>query len=244
METASIIYSFDVFDTVITRVLNNPKDVFLLMQKEISQDDDSVFKKLGKKFLAVRIWGEFKARRHSPNADVSLYEIYHEIQKICQLDHQQIQRLLEKELKIEKKCLVPIQETIKRIKKIHRNGGRIIFISDMYLPKDFISDVLTKYGVFHEGDSLYVSGEIGLTKGSGKLFSYVLEKEGLSSERLVHFGDDTFSDVLVPEKMGIKIFKDGSGEESGRRFTKFKRYCFMFNYLKVVLMARYQLIKE
>ena len=47
--------------------------------------------------------------------------------------------------------------TQKEIDELHKAGNHIIFISDMYLPYDFIKNLLVKNGLFNEGDRLYIS---------------------------------------------------------------------------------------
>lgn len=46
----------------------------------------------------------------------------------------------------------------------------------MYLPSDFLKSLLQRFGFWEEGDRIYVSGEIGLTKYSGNLFRYVQKR--------------------------------------------------------------------
>ncbi len=112
---------------------------------------------------------------------------------------------MEEELRSEAVCLVPIKPAVDRVDRLHAEGHRIIFASDMYLPASFIRERLQEYGIFHPGDRLYVSGELGITKGSGKLFQYILDREKLAPEQLVHCGDNPHSDAVVPAKMGIRL---------------------------------------
>ena len=48
-----------------------------------------------------------------------------------------------------------------------RRGQRILFASDMYLPPDFIRQLLEIHGLWHKGDQIYVSHEQGAAKHGG-----------------------------------------------------------------------------
>ena len=88
------------------------------------------------------------------------------------------ENVLLKEATIEKNVLYPVKGMIRRIDEC-REKGKVIFVSDMYLSSQFLQDILKDYGLMQNGDSIYVSGEIGLTKESGKLFNYVQDKENI-----------------------------------------------------------------
>ena len=65
-------YSFDVFDTLITRSMATPKGIFLLMRKYLKVNkgvygfpDDFI-----RNFPALRIDSEKNARRYSPKTEI------------------------------------------------------------------------------------------------------------------------------------------------------------------------------
>ena len=74
----------------------------------------------------------------------------------------------------------------------------------MYLPTSDIVEVLEKYDIFQDGDDIYISGDIGLSKSSGNLFKYVQNENGYSYKNWEHYGDNKYSDINVPELLGIK----------------------------------------
>jgi FMN phosphatase YigB (HAD superfamily) len=77
-----------------------------------------------------------------------------------------------------------------------------IYISDFYIQQKQLSALLESVGIlgyFHTG---YVSCDVLLNKRSGRLFDYVASIEG-SCVNWLHFGDNLFSDVLVPRNKGI-----------------------------------------
>ena len=73
----------------------------------------------------------------------------------------------------------------------------------MYLPDETIRSMLETTGFANTGDHLYVSGQIGLCKGSGRLFEYVMREEGVKPGDILHHGDNAHSDQRMPAAMGI-----------------------------------------
>lgn len=80
---------------------------------------------------------------------------------------------------------------------------RRIFISDFYMPKARIYELLGHVGLaghFHDG---YVSCDVGLNKRSGRLFEHVQNLEGLVADHYHHVGDNGQSDVESPRRLGF-----------------------------------------
>ena len=73
----------------------------------------------------------------------------------------------------------------------------------MYLPSGFIKEQLTRHGFFQEGDSLYVSGEVGEKKSTGDLFRYIHQQEGIDYKHWHHYGDNRNGDYRKPRQLGI-----------------------------------------
>lgn len=78
-------------------------------------------------------------------------------------------------------------------------GKKIVITSDMYLPRIYFLTVFKKFGISF--DYLFISGEEGVTKRTGKLFQVVLDKLKISPSKIVHIGDDLNNDIEQPENM-------------------------------------------
>ena len=104
---------------------------------------------------------------------------------------------------------MPVAVIQNKIAALRQSGARIIFISDMYLPRKIIMAMLVKHALALPGDAIYVSGDIGLNKASGKLFTHVLNQERITAGQLLHCGDNIWSDFAVPRRLGIhaELFK-------------------------------------
>ena len=56
-------------------------------------------------------------------------------------------------------------------------------------------------------DAVYVSCDYDKTKGSGKLFDFVCQKENIKPEEMIHFGDNYISDYSEAINHGISAFQ-------------------------------------
>lgn len=197
--------SFDIFDTLITRPLYKPQHVFELM--------DGEFKKLVRtnvSFCKIRMDGEAAARKkfgiENPEyQDVTLDEIYSEIEELYHLDRAVVDHLKKKENYLE----IQISKQRKSVKELYELAKdlqkKVIIVSDMYLTKDIIETILEKNG-YTGYENLYLSSDIRLTKNSGDLFKYVLNDLAVPGNKILHFGDTWENDFVNPGKLGIRTF--------------------------------------
>lgn len=203
------IFSFDVFDTTLIRRTAEPKGIFLLMQKKLSElrvlpqfivDD----------FSSYRINAEILTRQENQLEEVTLLQIYTTFAEKFSLPIEVRDLLINFEQEEELKNVLPVPKILQVIRMLRDSKKRIIFTSDTYLPKDLIESMLKKVGAFKTGDKLYVSSEYFKTKASGNLFKIILNKERCSTKDLVHVGDNPVSDVKSGKKIGVHTiqFKD------------------------------------
>ena len=121
------VISFDIFDTLILRSLNNPVDVFALIGEELGIYD----------FVTLRRKCETEMRKiHLANVksnEVTISEIYDRVAYYSGIDSEKGQTLeLEKELAV---CFAnPYMYEVFQILK--HAGKTIVAVTDMYLPKN------------------------------------------------------------------------------------------------------------
>lgn len=193
------IYSFDIFDTCITRTFFRPTDLFYQLFKNLNPNftPEDIYD-----LVRLRIKAESEARSLSQKEDITLQDIYDRLD-IAYYDLEP-QTVKQTELDLEFQSLRPIREIQIKIESLRHQGHRIIFISDMYLPTEHIQKILIHNQIAQSSDPIYVSGDIGLTKATGNLFKYVLKSENIFPKQLHHTGDNIYSDILIPQKLGIK----------------------------------------
>lgn len=198
--------SFDVFDTTLIRRVVAPSEVFRLLGERLAAraglqaDNEAV-----EEFVHTRSEAERRARRTASREEVTLAEIW---QQLVSLNGSGPLRVTvadaSAELALESELLGPVVATCDRIHRERAAGHRILFVSDTYFPRDFVSAALTRAGVFESGDGLYLSSELGVTKHSGGLFLHVLATEKIPAHEILHFGDHPISDVERPLGLGLR----------------------------------------
>jgi len=203
IENDKKIYSFDLFDTVISRKVAEPKGIWGLVQYRVRQMPD-IPNEIRYNYCAVRENAEILSRKNSDYEDINIDEIYNEISEKYFLTDDQVQMLKNYELEEEEKNIFPVSFFLGKINNIRKENGRVVFISDMYLYSSFLKKILSKYGLYKDTDALYLSSELRATKHSGKLFEIVLDKEKCNPYELVHVGDNKVSDCQIPRQMGIQ----------------------------------------
>ncbi len=202
-------YSFDVFDTLITRMTATPQGVFYVMQNRLQTEQKyekiSLFIKTN--YAELRINAEVLARRNyqvEDIEDVTLNEIYNAFEITGCLGADERRLLMELEEETEWICSVGIQKNINYLKELLKSGEKVVLISDMYLGKSIIRKLLVKADPIFENLPLYVSSEYKKSKVSGNLFWVVKKCEKTEFPDWVHYGDNPKGDYAVPQKLGIK----------------------------------------
>ncbi len=121
------VFSFDVFDTVLTRSILRPKDVFSLIQGRLCDVLPDVNPRLARSFRGARVWAEFCARRQVHREDVGLSDIYKIIEGWYALDCGKANILMDLEMKVEENALIANDGAAEHL-AIRRKEVRVIFI--------------------------------------------------------------------------------------------------------------------
>lgn len=199
-------YSFDVFDTLITRRTADPKGIFMLMQK-IMQTTRSYNRYLTENFYELRIGSEELARyykRIKGEYEVTFNDIYQVLANTACISNEQQEELKEIEIKIEYKNVLGISKNVDFLKQLYAQGEHIVLISDMYLKEEHIRDMLCRIDSVFKDIPLYVSSEYGQTKGNQGLFRIVQKMENVDFSNWTHYGDNQYADIESAKKLGIK----------------------------------------
>lgn len=191
--------SFDIFDTCIIRTCGTPDNFFEILSQKVFLEE--VSECVRQEFIISRKKAEQYAAGISSKITIS--DIYNHFE-FCHPLLLEKNKIKDIELELENALILPVLNTKKIIDQHRKEGNRILFISDMYLSSSFLIPILKQYGLFEEGDGIYISGEIGLCKYTGELFKYIQGKEKISYKEWVHYGDNLVSDIKEPHKLGIK----------------------------------------
>lgn len=205
-----MVYSFDVFDTLITRKTATPQGVYAYMSKELRENElySEMDPYIVENFYELRIRTEKAARSFfckEDVEDVNLEQIYQIMGRTSCLSQKEQEKLVNLEREAEYELSVGVEKNISYFKDLYQEGHHLILISDMYLDTETIRRMLMKADPVFEKIPLYVSSAFCLNKASGKLFQFVMDKEKIRPEEWVHVGDHPRSDQEVPESLGIRI---------------------------------------
>lgn len=201
-------YSFDVFDTLITRKTAVPDGIFAIMQSELGKEEYAAIPvSIRNNFYRFRIAAEMLARHSYQNSeieDVTLEQIYDVLAIRGELTIAQRKQLVRLECDVEYRECVPVEKNVIQVKKILSDGEKVILISDMYLPKEQIYKMLAKADPVLGELQLYVSGDCKKRKRTGAIYKFAMEKSHFIGVECIHTGDNEKTDIADAEKAGFR----------------------------------------
>ncbi|EIY9351165.1 HAD-IA family hydrolase, partial [Escherichia coli] len=201
-DSAIKIISFDIFDTLVYRPTEVPIDVFKFLETKMLHISNGV----AENFSRIRHVSEVEARNEKDSKEVTLDEIYDKIKEFYKLDRETINNMKWAEVEYETKIIKP-RPAGKKLWDIAKKTGKPIYIiSDMYLPKDAILNIL-KINGYDGFEKVYISNEYGVSKKEGGLFDLVINESGVSPNNILHIGDNNISDNKEPKARGIKTYR-------------------------------------
>ncbi len=194
--------SFDIFDTLLYRIVHLPTDAFSLLEDEACRlcQRTEVF------FRDARVRAEHQARLESEitrqTDEVSLDDIYVKFGELLNIaDNAILEQLKALELACERQVLVPNPHAKKLFEKIRARGQRIVCVSDMYLPSPLLEELLDRHGM--KPDRVIVSCEHAVSKWTGGLYREMLGALSIGPGQVTHIGDNRQSDVAKAHAAGI-----------------------------------------
>lgn len=209
--------SFDVFDTALFRRCGEPHAIFDIVAQSCEVSD----------FVRRRIEAEQRARKiHAKHTNLEhIYECLELPLEESDGTREAMRMILkEMELNAERSNLTAKPEILRLYSQAAESGIRVAFISDMYLPSEFLRKALVsagyeglKSGGFAASGSaagtasaeseqsqfVIVSCEEGKEKTDGGLFKAAIEKHGWTKNSL-HIGDSIRHDLIGARRAGIK----------------------------------------
>ena len=79
-------------------------------------------------------------------------------------------------------------------------GMSVIVISDMWLDQEWLGDLLETFGLFF--DKVFTSGSLGASKRNGTAFKLIAKNLHLKSEAFIHVGNKFKADFFMPRLSG------------------------------------------
>ncbi|HNQ31568.1 MAG TPA: hypothetical protein PKG71_03480 [Candidatus Woesebacteria bacterium] len=122
--------------------------------------------------------------------------------------------LREQELQEEIKRLESNQNLLDILLTFKQHGGRVYFLSDMYLSAQDILHILRAHKLEHVFDGGFTSSDLGVGKWSGGAYKLLIQGTLIPDyfpDRSLHIGDNEISDFQKPMTYGImSIWYDNS----------------------------------
>lgn len=183
--------SFDIFDTLIMRRVLYPRDVFDILANRIGE---TAFD-----FKQVRIEAE-QALYHRTHP--TLDEIYDKIRTEQGLSQESADTFKEMEIAVEKEVLLARKAVKELLEYASALKKKVFLISDMYLEKGTLKDLLQQAGITGYED-IFVSCEHACGKTNGLFRIY---KQEVPAKSYLHIGDNEYADGVCAEAEGIDTF--------------------------------------
>ncbi|MBM7652569.1 HAD-IA family hydrolase [Neobacillus cucumis] len=232
MKNANVL-SFDIFDTLLSRAVFKPEDVFLIMQKELSTSNHNIQlpEHIINAFAQLRPGVERQLRRerdevihshlseHELTEELTIREVYTLMMERFGGNISEVDKLIEFEQKIEHDVLYarPIGKFL--FNEAIRTEKPVIIVSDFIHDEAFVAKALENAG-YAGYDKLYVSSTIGSKKHSGDLFKHVAEERNIDVSTILHIGDNKIGDLEMAQESGWGAVRISSAREQALEFLK------------------------
>ena len=191
------IISFDIFDTLITRIVDNPETVFDIIGEKYDIDN---FKKI-RMDKQSEIGTILMQEKDYPHANMD--EIYDYIKETTNITN--TKEIKKYELKLEKELLFDNPDMHEIFDYAKNKNKKVVITSDMYIEQDDIKDILNNCG-YKTIDKIYLSSTERKAKFNGDLFDLLIEKENVSPNKVLHIGDNYDHDYLLAQSKGINAY--------------------------------------
>jgi len=188
------VISFDIFDTLLQRRTLYPADVFEIVAYRARKEGLA----LPSGFQSYRAQAEYGASV----AHKGLSRIYSELGAMLGWDRATGERVRDLEMQVETEVLFPRSSMVEAFHYAVSLGKKVLLVSDMYLPENFLRDVLDRNSISGFA-GMYVSDACGTGKKE-ELFAIVRRQHPAVS--YLHIGDNMEADGWGARCHGMDAF--------------------------------------
>ncbi len=213
------VLSLDIFDTLLWRKVPLPIDVFLILGRQLKEQGWLVEAVPPEGFVEIRVSAERIARaKKGGMAEISLKEIYWAlsgafnrvtIEQMVQgvkgiINESDVDDLVAMEVALEKQLTRFDMNIIRLLRYAVDKHIPVALVSDTYFEISQIEDLLDRPPFFELSliNKFFISCEIGRGKRQG-LFIDLLQEMQAAPGKVLHIGDNFYSDCVAAQKMGI-----------------------------------------
>ena len=201
--------TFDVFDTLITRAVARPSDVFLLLGHCLA-DAGLLASHSPHAFASARELADRRAHANGGGreAGVDLRTIWCELSSALVLPRELVDDFVDEELQLEASVLRAVTPGVRQLERARRTS-RVALLSDTYLTRRQLHELLIGCGVEVDLHEIFTSSDQRATKVSGKLFEVVLGELDPLPTNVLHLGDDERADIVGARSAGVRALPMG-----------------------------------
>jgi glycosyltransferase involved in cell wall biosynthesis/predicted HAD superfamily hydrolase/Tfp pilus assembly protein PilF len=205
-EGTIIAVSFDFFDTMVWRLVNEPTKVFCELHLRLQSQGLLRRPFSPQEFEVLRRHAEIKTREHqamkdNTREDISVIDIYTRMSPVVT----NTEAAMEIEYQAERDLCVLNPFVASFAMHQRRQGRKLMIVSDIYLSAAQLGGILRVNKVGPAWfDVLVTSCDEGVCKGTGNLFKRALKKGGLAPGQVLHLGDNMTADVTGARKAGVR----------------------------------------
>jgi predicted HAD superfamily hydrolase len=186
--------SFDVFDTLFVRPLQDPEDAFDMLGEKFGIPDFRALRRAAQQRAFVQMAEEGRG-------EITLDSIYSFLEGLPV----QAATLKQAEYDLELALTLPNPEMIGLFRGLVEQQRQVVITSDMYMPSTFFLDLFQRHGV--PLVPMFISSDRNATKRDrSELFRIVSEELGIELGSILHIGDNPHSDVARALDCGMKVF--------------------------------------
>ena len=185
--------SFDIFDTLLTRIWLHPRDPFLVIARILRARGLTTLDE--EDWARARIRAEAVARRGRGDLEILHADIYAALAEALGWSEAERDAARLVEIDVELNSVRPIGETVSAWAEHVENGGEAALISDMYLETGIIRRMVEAHAFPLGEKPLFVSSEHGVRKRTGGLYEHVVAACELGESERRHVGDHRVSDI-------------------------------------------------
>lgn len=206
------LYTFDIFDTVIHRRAVLPRSIFLALRDRLLREGDEWPAYFVRRFEEVRGQAESAVReskrkdprrQEAKDFEISLDEIYSLISEVYGIAPERADIIKQWEIELEIENVIPDPVIVEQIVALREAGETVVLVSDMYLPLETITAMVTRADARLAGLPIYLSSEIGVQKSTSALYARVFADIGYDFGEWIHTGDNNHADVKMAKRIGI-----------------------------------------
>ncbi|MCX9103488.1 hypothetical protein [Aeromonas veronii] len=199
------IISVDIFDTLLLRNGYSEERRFMLAAKktkELCPAAKSTVRDIFVSRYMSHHWLYRLYQQKQLNKEPTIQEILGIQLSMLADNFISLQMLLDAELAVESEVLVLNEDLYSWLKAQVQCGIKVVFFSDMYLSSEIINALLLNNGVGLPFD-LFVSCESGVSKHQGTAFPWLSNKYNVSTEEMLHLGDNYLADYCNAISAGV-----------------------------------------